>query len=290
MELTVPILVAVIFAVVVGDRLSLSVFDALARFKNLPYFMTMPGISSSGSLQLRSEHAQCARELVVVDSPVMFQHSTTADLKELMSKKFDSNYVPILENSGRMFHLIPFVYAHAPTAWFSESNIVIAVSQKLQIQDYVHRKTSTGSESAIDRLRSRVIKDAEEINDSLLGIEMLSVEGSDGVDATSSSSAASSSLPTVVPADAVDFYSPNRLPVDVSFMEFEPHTPPAEILLQFQRLNLLCACPRSSCLLRQCCHSHSSQVRRGVRQGTVRRYHYTRGSCETIWFIYDLKT
>jgi hypothetical protein len=112
MELTVPILVAVIFAVVVGDRLSLSVFDALARFKNLPYFMTMPGISSSGSLQLRSEHAQCARDLIVADSPVMFQHSTTADLKELVSKNFDSNYVPILENSGKMFCFIVWLSLH----------------------------------------------------------------------------------------------------------------------------------------------------------------------------------
>jgi hypothetical protein len=101
MELTVPVLVAVIFAVVVGDRLSLSVFDALARFKALPYFMAMPGGSNPGSMQLRSEHAQTARELVVVDSPIIFQHSTTADLKELMSKKFDSNYVPILDNAGR---------------------------------------------------------------------------------------------------------------------------------------------------------------------------------------------
>ena len=124
----------------------------------------------------------------------------------------------------------------------SDSKIVIAVSQKLQIQDYVHRKTSTSAASAIDRLRSKVIKDAEEINDSLLGIEMSSVDGSDVAATTSSSSVASAALPDgAVPADSVDFYSPNRLPVDVSFMEFEPHTPPAEILLQFQRLNLLCA-------------------------------------------------
>ncbi len=100
MELTVPVLVAVIFAVVVGDRLSLSVFDALARFKALPYFMAMPGGSNLGNMQLRSEHAQTARELVVSDTPVVFMYSTTADLKELLSKKFDSNYVPILNNAG----------------------------------------------------------------------------------------------------------------------------------------------------------------------------------------------
>jgi hypothetical protein len=103
MELTVPVLVAVIFAVVVGDRLSLSVFDALARFKALPYFMAMPGGSNSGNMLLRSEHAQSARELVVADSPVIYQHSTTADLKDLISKKFDSNYVPILDNAGTIF-------------------------------------------------------------------------------------------------------------------------------------------------------------------------------------------
>jgi hypothetical protein len=100
MELTVPVLVAVIFAVVVGDRMSLSVFDALARFKALPYFMTMPGSSHSGRQPLRSEHAQCARELMIVDSPVIFMQSTTAELKQLISKKFESNYLPILDDAG----------------------------------------------------------------------------------------------------------------------------------------------------------------------------------------------
>lgn len=96
-----PVLVAVIFAVVVGDRLSLSVFDALARFKALPYFMAMPATSNSGNMLLRSEHAQTARELIVADVPFIFKHSTTTDLKELASQKFDSNYVPILDNEGR---------------------------------------------------------------------------------------------------------------------------------------------------------------------------------------------
>lgn len=70
--------------------------------------MAMPGSSNSGNLQLRSEHAQTARELVVADSPVIFKHSTTADLKELISKKFDSNYVPILDNSGTFIPSIGF--------------------------------------------------------------------------------------------------------------------------------------------------------------------------------------
>jgi hypothetical protein len=100
MDLTVPVLVAVVFAVVVGDWLSLSVFDALAQFKALPYFMAMPGANNAKSLQLRSEHAQSAQELIVADSPVVFKHSTTADLRELMSKKFESSYVPILDDAG----------------------------------------------------------------------------------------------------------------------------------------------------------------------------------------------
>ena len=100
MDLTVPVLVAVVFAVVVGDWLSLSVFDALAQFKALPYFMAMPGANNAKSLQLRSEHAQSARELIVADSPVVFKHSTTADLRELMCKKFESSYVPILDDAG----------------------------------------------------------------------------------------------------------------------------------------------------------------------------------------------
>jgi hypothetical protein len=125
----------------------------------------------------------------------------------------------------------------------SESNIVIAVSQKLQVQDYVVRRESTASLSVIDRRRRQVIKDAEEINDSLLGMEMSAVEASDNDDATSHRTDSSASGPdATVPADAIDFYSPNRLPVDVSFIEFDPETPSHEILMQFQRLNLLYAC------------------------------------------------
>ena len=74
---------------------------------------------------------------------------------------------------------------------------------------------------------------------------MCSMDGDDGAAAASSSADASASQPqTAAPADAIDFYSPNRLPVDVSFMEFHPETPPDEILLQFQRLNLLYAAAR----------------------------------------------
>jgi hypothetical protein len=97
----------------------------------------------------------------------------------------------------------------------------------------------------IDRLRSKVIKDAEEINDSLLGVEMSPVGAEDDIPASSSSSDPSALEPQrAAPADSIDFYSPERLPVDVSFMEFHPQTPPHEILLQFQRLNLLYACAR----------------------------------------------
>jgi hypothetical protein len=97
----------------------------------------------------------------------------------------------------------------------------------------------------IDRLRSKVVKDAEEINDSLLGVEMSPVDGADDVPASSSSSDPSAlETQRAAPADSIDFYSPERLPVDVSFMEFHPQTPPHEILLQFQRLNLLYACAR----------------------------------------------
>lgn len=264
MELTVPVLVAVIFAVVVGDRLSLSVFDALARFKALPYFMAMPGSTNSGTVQLRSEHAQTARELVVADSPVIFKHSTTADLKELMSKKFDSNYVPILDNSGRYIPSIVFVLEWPLTAGLSESRIVIAVSQKLQIHDYISRQGSTGPVSIIDRLRHKVVKQSDEIDDSLLGMEMSDMEAADDSAAASSSSdAGASASARGTSADTIDFYSPSRLPVDVSFVEFHPETPPNEILLQFQRLNLLYA-PTACCCVHSASHSPPSQLRRGV--------------------------
>jgi len=136
---------------------------------------------------------------------------------------------------------------HSPAS-FLESKIVLAVCQKLQIQDYVARRGSAAAHSSvIDRLRNKVIKDAEENNDSLLGVEM-SAAGADDVPATSSSSDPSALEPQrAEPADSIDFYSPERLPVDVSFMEFHPQTPPHEILLQFQRLNLLYACAR--CML-----------------------------------------
>ncbi len=78
-------------------------FDALAQFKSLPYFMAMPGAKDSKSLVLRSEHAQSARELIVADLPVVFKHSTTADLRELISKKFESSYVAILDDPGNFF-------------------------------------------------------------------------------------------------------------------------------------------------------------------------------------------
>jgi hypothetical protein len=73
-------------------------------------------------------------------------------------------------------------------------------------------------------------------------MEMSPVEKSDQSAATSSPSSSDSSAQgaeSVEQADCIDFYSPNRLPVDVSFMEFDPQTPPTVVLLQFQRLNLL---------------------------------------------------
>ena len=134
----------------------------------------------------------------------------------------------------------------------TESKIILAVSQKLQIQDYVIRRGSIGPKSVIDRLRHKVIKDTEEINDSLLGMEMSPIEAPDQGAASSSASSNDASAPgaeSAAQADAIDFYSPNRLPVDVSFMEFDPQTPPNEILLQFQRLNLLYVRARSHCRL-----------------------------------------
>ena len=140
---------------------------------------------------------------------------------------------------------IAFVLTLHSPASFSESKIVLAVCQKLQIQDYVARRGSASAHSVIDRLRSKVIKDAEEINDSLLGVEMSPVDAADDIPASSSSSDPSAlETQRAAPADSIDFYSPERLPVDVSFMEFHPQTPPHEILLQFQRLNLLYACAR----------------------------------------------
>jgi hypothetical protein len=133
------------------------------------------------------------------------------------------------------------------TVRHTESKIILAVSQKLQIQDYVIRRGSNGPKSVIDRLRHKVIKDTEEINDSLLGMEMSPIEAPDQGAASSSASSNDASAPgaeSAAQADAIDFYSPNRLPVDVSFMEFDPQTPPNEILLQFQRLNLLYAAAR----------------------------------------------
>ena len=76
---------------------------------------------------------------------------------------------------------------HSPAS-FSESKIVLAVCQKLQIQDYVARRGSAAAHSVMNRLRSKVIKDAEEINDSLLGVEMSPVGAEDDIPASSSSS------------------------------------------------------------------------------------------------------
>ena len=106
------------------------------------------------------------------------------------------------------------------------------------------RKGSAAAQSVIDRLRHKVIKDAEEINDSLLGLEMTQVQGNDDtpVAASSCNPSALETQSSVLQADTIDFYSPERLPVDVSFLEFDPQTPPNEILLQFQRLNSLYAC------------------------------------------------
>ena len=171
----------------------------------------------------------------------------------------------------------------------SESNIVIAVSQKLQVQDYVVRRESTASLSVIDRLRRQVIKDAEEINDSLLGMEMMSaVEASDNDDATSPRTDSSASGPdATVPADAIDFYSINRLPVDVSFIEFDPETPSHEILMQFQRLNLLYACALVLLSIEPFSNP-VSQLRNSFGQGEVLWNNHARSSSETFWFVYDV--
>ncbi len=101
------------------------------------------------------------------------------------------------------------------------------MSQKLQIQDYILRRGSAAPVSVIDRLRHKVVENSDEIDDSLLGVEMCSMDGGDDAAATSSPSDSGAAQPrTAASADAIDFYSAIRLPVDVSFMEFHPETPP----------------------------------------------------------------
>ena len=142
--------------------------------------------------------------------------------------------------------------------------MVIAVSQKLQIDDYISRQGSTGPVGIIDRLRHKVVKQSDEIDDSLLGMEMSDVEtGDDSAAASSSSDAGAAASAAGTPSDAIDFYSPSRLPVDVSFVEFHPDTPPNEILLQFQHLNLLYA-PPPAAVCNACLTAPPSQLRRSV--------------------------
>jgi hypothetical protein len=123
-------------------------------------------------------------------------------------------------------------------------------------------------------------------------MEMSSIEDSDHSAASSCPTSSDPSAPaseSVAQADSIDFYSPNRLPVDVSFMEFDPQTPPSVILLQFQRLNLLYVHPLKLSVAPPISHPSTSQLRRCVRQRTVLRHHNARGSRQAVWFIHDLK-